>query len=193
MPDTLQQATILPIPKLVRIFTDTLQPKAQKIYETGQSDHLFLYSSTGGNSALNFAFDQQQSAALLVGQIVSAEPNTFSQVVVQNPGLVAVTYTIVISYGVIDFKGLVLGGTVNVTDIATVIKTYAAANSLAATPTRKRVFLWNNSGATVIVGDANVGAAQGIPIANGQVLILETSAALTFSGGNLIATEENYS
>ena len=178
-------------PTLVVVIQETLSANSQKIYQRGLADHLFLYNSTGVFGGLTFSFDDQSAQSLLTGQVVQAQ-TPFKTVQITNTSGSPITYTIVISYGQIDFKGLVISNGLGVTDVATVIITNPSSTTLAARTTRKKAWVWNNSGSTVYAGDSSVSATQGIPIANGQTIILENTTKIYFTG-NVICTEENYS
>ncbi len=179
------------LPAFPRIFTTTLAANAILPLEVGQASSLFLYSNTGAAGSISIAFENQQAFLPLVGQIIKSNV-PFTRVVIQNTTNNSLTYTIVVSNGDIDFKGLVISSGLGVQDVATIIKTYAAGTTLALNTKRKRAWAWNNTAGALVIGDASVSATQGIPIAAGQVIILETTALLTATG-NITWTEENYS
>lgn len=104
-------------PTLVKIISETIAANTSKIYQVGVSDHLFLYAATGATGALTFSFDDQNAQALLVGQVVSS-PTIFRTLQIANTTGGAITYTVVVANGAIDFKGFVIGGTINVADAA---------------------------------------------------------------------------
>ncbi len=141
----------MPKPVLVKLFVNRIiAAGAVDQIEVSLADHLFYQASTGANGDLVFSFDQQQNAPLLIGQVVGTE-NTFSQVVVQNKSNASITYTIVVSVGVIDFKGLVVANNVNVQQVQTATGIYG--NDIVGTAAAVKCFTGVGNLAVIFCAD----------------------------------------
>lgn len=128
MVQQLQQET------LVRLFSDEVLAAGDiKVRHVGVCDHLFLKASTGNDGDLVFSFDQQSEQGLVLGQIVATQgdpaspggQSKFSNVTIRNKSNASITYTIIVSNGPIDYKGLVVSGSIATVPNQTANGTYA--------------------------------------------------------------------
>lgn len=113
-------------PTLVRVYyNQVLAANAQYIFQVGLCDHLFLEASTGNIADLAFSFDDQAQQPLLIGQIVASK-TPFKTVQIVNTTNASITYTLVVSYGAIDFKGLVIASAITTLSSQNGTGTYAS-------------------------------------------------------------------
>lgn len=173
-------------PTIVRLLLNyIINANSNQIFQVGLADHLFLKASTGNDGDLKFSFDDQNQQGLLIGQVVGTS-QPFKTVQVVNSTNTNITFTAVITYGVIDFKGLVIPNGVATTAVQKTAGTFAAdvatgaAAKVVASPTNVRIYLFADAANTDLVYmgfDNSVTATKKIfGISSGQLIVLDAWA-----------------
>lgn len=180
--------TVQPSLSLVRILLNVVIAANQNIiYQVGKADHLFLKASTGNDGDLAFSFDDQAQQGLLIGQVVTASqagvPGGFFRTVqILNTTNASITYTIVISNGVIDFKGLVIGGVLTTQNAQNAVGNYGNDNTVGNVSTEVYIGVSN----LVIILTADPGNADIIYIGF-DTTVTNTKKVLALSPGMIYA------
>lgn len=161
MPITTANDTIL------RDYPGTLAANAIVTFEAF-GDYVFLQANSGTDGTLKVSFDNNAEVTLRVGVILKLQKN-FTRIFIRNTDTVSTTFVLMAGLGEIDYKALVLSGTITTGPAQSASGTFAAdltagaAAKVFTAATKKRIVIQNDVAATgpIYVGfDASVSATK---------------------------------
>jgi hypothetical protein len=182
----------------LRTYQNLVIGSGESVELAGQGRYVVCTSATAD---FRLAVDDQPPSLFFQGAelLLAPEDADFTSLTLSNDSASAVTVTLFVGFGQIrDRRSVVSGSIFTGGDTLASSADYSHSGSgteqiLAANANRREALIYNDTGATIRVGDSNAGASRGYPLAAGNGLVLATSAAIYAysSPGGSIALLEN--
>lgn len=131
---------------IIRRYNKTLAAGAIETIEV-YGDFVFLKSNSGADDTLKISFDNNSETIIPVGVILKLN-NSYQRIILKNTDVVSSTFVLLSGQGQIDYKALVLSGTIVTGPAQSATGTFAAdvatgaAAKVFATTTTKSILIY---------------------------------------------------